>query len=118
MPLDAFTRNYLTAALFTEDTDPRSGEFEEHGDWTIANIEEASLNKMIDDCATFQTLYGALIDGDEEHAGRDFWYTRNGHGCGFWDGDWAEEIGETLTMAAHGYGEQDLYIGDDGKLHV
>ena len=50
-------------------------------------------------------------------AGHDFWLTRNGHGCGFWDGDWPELIGEKLTEASKDFGSFDLYIGVGGRIH-
>ena len=55
--------------------------------------------------------------GVEEHAGHDFWLTRNGHGCGFWDGDWTEPAATKLTESAENFGDYDLYIGDDGKIY-
>jgi hypothetical protein len=50
-------------------------------------------------------------------AGHDFMLTRNHHGAGFWDRGLGE-VGERLTKAAHVYGESDLYVGDDGLLHL
>ena len=44
-----------------------------------------------------------------------FWLNRNGHGAGFWDGDWPKH-GAELDKAAHSYGEFDLYVGDDGEI--
>lgn len=51
-----------------------------------------------------------------EHAGHDFWLTRNGHGAGFWDRGLVE-VGEHLTEAAERAGERDLYAGDDDELY-
>lgn len=116
--LDEFTRAYVITALFTEHDNPVSGEFEPHGQWTIDNIDPESLQKMTEDCQRFQSANNEDIESDLHHAGRDFWYTRNGHGCGFWDGDWPEAIGRRLTASAESYGEQTLYLGDDGKLYV
>ena len=45
----------------------------------------------------------------------DFWYTRNGHGAGFWDGDY--ENGEVLTDIADSFGEVSTYEGDDLLLY-
>ncbi len=115
--LDAFTTAYLTAALFTEDPNPGQGEYSEHGEWTIDNIDPESLEEVIAECGYFQHVNQVDIDGNVSHAGRDFWYTRNGHGCGFWDGDWPEDIGERLTREAAKAGSRSLYLGDDGKLY-
>jgi hypothetical protein len=100
--LDAFTRAYLHAAAFTDDPDPGQGEYPEPA---IEDFDPGFLQSAIGDCARFQADHGSLFEGEEEHAGRDFWFTRNGHGCGFWDGDWPEDIGETLTRAAKQYNE-------------
>ena len=45
----------------------------------------------------------------------DFWYTRNGHGTGFWDGDY--ENGKVLTDIAQSFGEVETYEGDDHLLY-
>ena len=43
--------------------------------------------------------------GDEwDHAAHDFILTRNGHGAGFWDGDWHEPWGERLTELCKVFG--------------
>lgn len=48
----------------------------------------------------------AEIEDDDRHtdAAHDLFLTRNGHGAGFWDGDW--EHGDELTEAAKSLGEQ------------
>lgn len=54
---------------------------------------------------------------DPEQAGHDFHLTRNRHGAGFWDRGLGD-VGERLTAAAHAYGEDYLYAGDDGQLYL
>jgi hypothetical protein len=54
---------------------------------------------------------------DHFRMGVDFWFTRNGHGSGFWDGGYPT-YGDALTAHATAYGSSDLYLGDDGQLHV
>lgn len=49
--------------------------------------------------------------------GHDFFLTRCGHGAGFWDRGLGE-LGDWLTDRANRYGEQDAYVGDDGRLYV
>ena len=58
-----------------------------------------------------------MIEGDDEHAGRDFHYTRCGHGCGYWDGHW-DQHGYKLTELARRYGTLELYgsVNDDGEV--
>jgi hypothetical protein len=52
------------------------------------------------------------------HAAHDFWLTRNGHGAGFWDGDWPDEVGRKLTALSKEFGEQWHYVGDDGLIYL
>lgn len=113
--LDAFTRAYLHAAAFTEDPDPAGGEYSEPD---LSEFDPAFVVQAIADCAAFQTRAGDWIteeniargpadDTADEHAGRDFWYTRNGHGCGFWDGDWTDPAGRELEAIAKAFGAVD-----------
>lgn len=123
MTLDTFTRAYVECALWLCDEDPPSGEWSEYPPYTADNIDAETLARMIADCERFQAEHGSQFDGHIgrgdalERAGHDFYLTRNGHGAGFWDGDWTEDIGERLTRAAHTFGEFSLYIGDDGRIY-
>lgn len=115
--LDTFTQAYIEAAFFTDTGDPDD---EEDGleSASVADLAPESLAQIVADCARFQALAGEAIADDPAHAGRDFWYTRNGHGCGFWDGDWPEALGDTLTAIAKRFGEVSLYRGDDSQIYL
>jgi hypothetical protein len=52
-----------------------------------------------------------------EQAGHDFWLTRNGHGCGFNDGDWPEPQASELDAASREFDEFHLYVGDDERIY-
>ena len=113
--IDAFTRGYLEAALWISDPDPGSGEWSEHDDWTIDNIDPASLAEAIADCADFRQANQADLDEvsdtyhvDDSQHGHDFWLTRNGHGAGFWDRGYGE-LGKRLSNAARVYGEVNVF---------
>ena len=54
-------------------------------------------------------------DADSQLA-HDFILTRNGHGAGFWDGDW--EHGDELTALAQRFAEIEPYVGDDGLIYL
>ena len=43
-------------------------------------------------------------DLDPDDFGRDAWLTREGHGCGFWDGDWPEPAASILAEVAESAG--------------
>ena len=72
-------------------------------------------------CIYLRSARAALEDVFEElspdKVGHDLWLTRNGHGAGFWDGDYADDVGEALTKISEAMGEIDLYVGDDGKIY-
>ena len=62
-----------------------------------------------------------LTQYDTETIGHDLWLTRNGHGSGFWDGDYEGndgQDGDTLTKIAKSLGERSGYVGDDGKIYL
>lgn len=59
-----------------------------------------------------------LVRADADRAGVDLWLTANGHGAGFWDGDWSE-AGDRLTeIAKRTVKPRDPYPGDDQRIHV
>jgi hypothetical protein len=112
--LDLFTESYIETALWssTDDSDrPLDDNFDE------TDIAKETLDQMIEDCKDFQQANWSDISGDLRRAGHDFWLTRNGHGAGFWDGDWPGEVGRRLTDNSKAYGSVTLYVGDDGKIH-
>ena len=121
--LDDFTRDYIATMIFTL-TDDDGNPVDHLG---AEDIERETLAAIVADCARFQAMHGETIDAAEhkpgsyddtarEHAGRDLWYTRNGHGCGFWDGDWSEPHAEVLDTAAKAFGNVYMFV-DDGQIH-
>lgn len=123
--LDSFTQGYIEAMFFTDASDPDDGDLQ-HA--TVAELAPEALQRIIVDCQAFQSqnvqqltrAYGMLVDGpnryDAERAGNDYWYSRNGHGTGFWDRGLGE-IGDRLHKAA-GFHQCDLYRGDDGLIYL
>ena len=116
-----FLRGYIEAALFTTDAYPPSGcDYAECGRadelapelpaWWVAEAEK--------DCRAFQEANAALlaVAGDDEQNGRDFWYSRNGHGVGFFDRGYPDEIGDALQDAAKAFGEHCLLPEDLGQV--
>lgn len=120
--LDAFTQGYIEAAFFTE----CHGDNPELEDAGTGDIAPSSLEEIIQDCAKWQQTHAALLDeaysGDwdygQEQAGRDYWFTRNGHGVGFWDRKELEEdgLGDRLSAACR-HSEVCVYRGDDGLVY-
>lgn len=114
--LDAFTLAYVDCALWSSTGDDEQPLDETYG---VEDIAPVTLASMVADCKAFQEAHGALIGDDEERAGHDFWLTRNGHGAGFWDGDW-DEVDPTgiLDKACKAFPGRDLYVGDDGLIYM
>jgi hypothetical protein len=144
--LDTFTEAYIEAALWSSTAYLNPDDDEDEGEpmddnHTIDDIAPDTLAEMIADCQDFLSIeenghtVADLIERREGRAGHDFWLTRNGHGSGFWDGDWNPPYvelddngkprlfqrwptaGDYLTAISEAYGSYDLYIGDDGLIH-
>lgn len=79
--------------------------------------DEARRESKADIAAFCETCALDLAEMDPVQIGHDFWLTRNGHGAGFWDRGLGER-GRRLTDACRPYGKVDLYLGDDGFLHI
>lgn len=104
--LDAFTQGFIEAAFFCESSCYDAAEFftdeaqeavregQADGsipsDSSVSDIDRDSFCLIKDICDKFQTDNAALLqeayacDYDEEQAGRDLYYTRAGHGVGYW----------------------------------
>lgn len=116
--LDTFTKQYIETALWSSnDESTPDGGLPMDRKYGIKDLATETRLAMIEDCARFQAENAEDIASDLSQAGHDFWLTRNGHGAGFWDGDWPE-AGERLTKASKAYPEVTLYIGDDKKIYA
>lgn len=114
-----FIGAYLECALWST-TDDDGEPLDKN--YYFDDIAPEAREKMETEAVKFFSDHIDLINRTPEgysygHAAHDLWLTRNHHGAGFWDGD-AGEVGDELTKLAQELGEQDLYIGDDGKLYV
>jgi hypothetical protein len=116
---DKFTQAYIECALWSS-SEGEQGEIrlDEHD----GDISPETLAQMEQDCTDFQDDQAFVLaqwyalGETEERAGRDFWFTRCGHGVGFWDRYYAGagvSLGEKLSQAAKTYGNVNLYIGDE-----
>ncbi len=111
--LDHFTRQYIETLIWSESND--SGEPLDSL-YSADDLSSETLKAIKEDCEDFQQSHGGMFKDNEEQAGHDFCLTRNGHGAGFWDGDWPEH-GKALTEACEPYGTMGLYVGDDGLVY-
>lgn len=108
--MDKFLKQYLITALWSNELD---------GKYEIENFDEDSLSNAKKDCDNFKEKAGDILDRyNIETCGHDFWLTRNGHGAGFWDGDYGKEDGEILTNLSKEFGEVNLVEGDNKQLFI
>jgi hypothetical protein len=114
--LDKFTQGYVEAALWSstgDDDEPLDSTYD------LSDIADETRKTILKDTKKFQEDNAKdLAQFNSARAGHDFWLTRNGHGAGFWDGDYPEPQAARLTEASKAFGETDLYVGDDGKLYL
>lgn len=120
--LNAFITGYFEALYFAESASNSDGEQVEN----IAGIEMTSeaREECRQECAQFLDRVPLLIkaatltdDYDHIQAGRDFWFSRQGHGVGYWDRNLGP-IGDALHNAAEQFGEKHIYINENGLIEV
>ena len=112
---DSILESYIETALWCsvdDEGEPLDKNFD------INNLSRESLKQAKKDLWAFIEMADTLLDGYAlETVSHDFWLTRNRHGAGFWDGDYEESIGQALTEMAHGFGEINPIVGDDGLIY-
>ena len=89
------------------------GEFQE-----FVSIAEKEISDRIGDSWDCIDDFYDLQQPAENQTEHDYILTRNHHGAGFWDGDWAKEISPILTKASRTRGEIVPCVGDDGKIYI
>ncbi len=130
------TDSYLETALWSsvnytgEEDDTGDEPFDEN--YCVSDFSDEARAKAYADCDRFIELlqdhpwkgYDSLYDAAEELQGdncigHDFWLTRNGHGAGFWDGDY-DDCGDAICEALYAefgrYAELNLYVNEEGKV--
>ena len=136
--IDDIVDSYLETALWSsadwDDMDDSNNPtpFDKH--YSVEDFSELARKRAWDDCHEFVDLMKANTcnyNGDivslwefAEHfagigqIGHDFWLTRNGHGAGFWDGDYdpyGDDITELVNQHFH---ECNLFADDDGTVQM
>lgn len=133
---------YVRTALWSTTDDDDTPLEDAHDPGDIAADAQAAMRADVLDfyAANRRDLCGWVSPDD---AGHLFWLNRNGHGVGFWDRtypgadtgpEYRKRYGLTraearsrvrfndamtrLSDAAKVYGDCDLYVGDDGKIHA
>lgn len=110
-------QGYIEAALFSSTTDAGDPLDESYSE---ADLAPETLAQMKADCEAFIARAALDLTGETDflQVGRDFWFTRNGHGCGFDDGGYSPQVAASLTkISREQFNEFDLYVGDDGRIY-
>ena len=118
MSFETFRDSYIETLLWSEVDCDEDGSMGENFEGCDDELAPEALKDIETDCRDFYDAHCTLFEGDESQAGHDFCLTRNGHGAGFWDGDWPDDIGAELTEASKPYGTQGLCRGDDGLIYT
>ena len=89
--------------------------------FTHEDMEDNSVIKVYDDVKKFIEMAGGAIrvavdEYGAEQVGHDLWLSRNGHGAGFFDRGYDDEVEEKLMSSARKLGSVDLYINDNMRL--
>jgi hypothetical protein len=109
-PLD---RNYGITDFDEKSLETLYREFQEF----IQVVEKQITEKIGDNWDSIDDFYD-LMQPSENQTEYDYILTRNRHGAGFWDGDWASEVSQILTDAAQDQFETCVYVGEDGKIYL
>lgn len=84
----------------------------EYDDWEDLCADNDIDPIVIPGAPLSNDMEGSTAAREAAKAGHDFWLNHNGHGAGFWDGDWPEPAATVLDKAARKYREMDLFVID------
>jgi hypothetical protein len=88
-------------------------------DYSNEDILKEDAKNLQDKFEDFYSSNAELINSEDQDLSQiahDFILTCNGHGAGFWDGDYNE--GDKLTELCKPYGSFDTYVTDDNKIGI
>lgn len=110
----SFLSGYLDCALWASPCSDNGKELDQQYD--LLDLTHDALTKMSKECEEWQKENKALLEMALQEKpkrnmyslGLDFFLTRNGHGTGFWDRGYSEELSDKLTEAAKKAGRRIL----------
>ncbi len=119
--MDPVLYQYLRTALWSsnDESTPEGGDSMDQN-YDVDDIAPEAVQLAQQMILKFQKAAGKLLDGlDMTRVAHDLWLTQNGHGAGFWDGDYEDPpgLGDKLTEIASALGEITPYVGDDGVIY-
>lgn len=111
-------KTYLETVLWCENEEETG--FPLNKNYGLQDVDEESYREAERELSIFLGIVNVLELGSENSKDQivhDFYLTRNGHGAGFFDGDYPK-TGETLGKIAQVFGEQYWFVNDDGKIYL
>lgn len=124
--LSPFAKAYVEAMFFTN-CDTGDSDENKANRLGTSRLTRGAIAAIALDCGDFLDDNTATIACVLEHGERDldgiahdFWFTRQGHGVGFWEGEsrgYPGETGDELSRAAKGFGEVYPYFSR-GWIHI
>ena len=142
--INSILKGYLECALWTDeeylktqeipkidfnedDTEDEMEDFEKmyktpQQNFTIEDIDTNSLISTYNDIKKFIEYAGseavnyAINENGYERLGFDIWLTRNGHGAGFFDHSYDDDIEKKLINAGKKLTEVHLYLTEENKI--
>jgi hypothetical protein len=112
LALPKFVQGYIEALFFTESAASCYTMENWNSEETQEAVREGQADGNLPSDAGFTDLHHVYAgDYSEIQAGRDFWFTRNGHGVGFWNRDLGQ-VGDDLADIAREFGEVYPWFAD------
>jgi len=119
-PFQKFLTGYLEAMCFCDLPEEfvASGPFD-MGDWAN-KLSPDLLKKATEDSVKFLEYAHDMVKHHYKMAGADLWFTRCGHGVGFWSREevWGNDADTLKEIVQLHFSEMYLYIGDDDLLYI
>jgi len=140
-----FLQAYLHCAFWSSTVEKGETDSENPDDWETINLDdeyapdalEPEALEMLESIAhvffcDVWCYLAAIADPDKPEyeykgklegstiwgmAGHDLWLTSQGHGAGFWDGDWPDPYGEMFTDKA-GRSDVNFYITATNEIGI
>lgn len=113
--IDDILNAYFECALWTEEDNEEIND----KDLNINDISPESEEQAREQIEWFvETAGDALNDIEDDSIGHDLWLNRNGHGAGFWDRGYDEDVAELLTFLCENLGEAYIEVDDNDKIRI
>ena len=116
---DTFFNQFLVTALWSSNDDagqPLDNRFTP-SDFTPRALEILRAHALSFWSRMYYYIEHETTNRTAGDAGHDFWLTSQGHGSGFWDGDWPV-YGDMLTDLSKCYPTIDITITEDNRLAI